>query len=155
MYKEKQCVICGKITKNPKFCSRSCSTTSSNNTRDYSKIYKNHCKSCNCKITVDKTYCLTCKSGKQEKLLNRKIKEVIYSNLHKSSAFALIRTNARYLFRKHNKQICSKCGYNKHIEVCHIKGIADFNEDSLISEVNSLSNLIGLCPNCHWEFDNL
>lgn len=29
-----------------------------------------------------------------------------------------------------------------------------FSMDSLISEINSLENLIYLCPNCHWEFDN-
>ena len=33
--------------------------------------------------------------------------------------------------------------------------IHSFNENSLVSEVNDISNLIPLCPNCHWEFDNL
>ena len=49
---------------------------------------------------------------------------------------------------------CAKCGYDKHVELCHIKDIANFDDDSLLSEVNSRNNIIQLCPNCHWEFDN-
>ena len=30
----------------------------------------------------------------------------------------------------------------------------DFNEDALLSEINSPLNVIPLCPTCHWEFDN-
>ena len=49
---------------------------------------------------------------------------------------------------------CAECGYDKHIEVCHIKAISDFSDDASIENVNDLSNLVGLCPNHHWEFDN-
>lgn len=49
---------------------------------------------------------------------------------------------------------CSNCGYDKHVEVCHIKSISSFNNESKISEINDISNLILLCPNCHWELDN-
>jgi predicted restriction endonuclease len=40
------------------------------------------------------------------------------------------------------------------VEVAHIKAVSNFSEDSLISEINDISNLIGLCPNHHWEYDN-
>lgn len=46
------------------------------------------------------------------------------------------------------------CGYNKHYEVCHVKDIKDFDRDSTVYEINHADNLIHLCPNCHWEFDN-
>ena len=49
---------------------------------------------------------------------------------------------------------CQNCGYNKHVEICHVKAIKDFSLETLISEVNDLNNLVGLCPNCHWKFDN-
>ena len=49
---------------------------------------------------------------------------------------------------------CKNCGYDKHVEVCHIKSISEFDKTSLISEINSLDNLIYLCPNCHWEYDH-
>ena len=40
------------------------------------------------------------------------------------------------------------------MNVCHIKSLADFEDDVVVAHVNKLSNLIGLCPNCHWEFDH-
>ena len=46
------------------------------------------------------------------------------------------------------------CGYSKHYEVAHIKAVADFDDNDLISEINSENNLIALCPNHHWEYDN-
>jgi hypothetical protein len=49
---------------------------------------------------------------------------------------------------------CQKCGYDKHVEICHIKPVAEFPLEALIKEINSPSNLIYFCPNCHWEFDN-
>lgn len=36
---------------------------------------------------------------------------------------------------------------------CHIKAIKLSIKSTRISEINSLDNLIALCPNCHWEFD--
>ena len=49
---------------------------------------------------------------------------------------------------------CIHCGYDKHIEVCHRRSLASFPGETPISVVNSLANLAGLCPNCHWEFDH-
>lgn len=49
---------------------------------------------------------------------------------------------------------CSNCGYSKHIQLCHIKPIKDFSDDTLLKDVNSPDNIIQLCPNCHWEFDH-
>ena len=50
---------------------------------------------------------------------------------------------------------CANCGYDKHVELAHIKAVADFDDDTLLSVVNSPDNVLSLCPNCHWEFDNL
>ncbi len=52
------------------------------------------------------------------------------------------------------KRACTSCGYNLHVDVCHIKAIKDFNDSALISEINALSNLTFLCKNHHWELDN-
>lgn len=55
-----------------------------------------------------------------------------------------------------NKELkCEECGYDKHVEIAHIKSISSFREDTMISEINSFDNLKILCPNCHWEFDHL
>lgn len=42
----------------------------------------------------------------------------------------------------------------KHVEIAHIKPVSEFDGDSTIADINSLKNLIYLCPNHHWEFDN-
>ena len=47
-----------------------------------------------------------------------------------------------------------KCGYDKHYEVCHINDLTNQDSNKTLFEVNHPTNLIHLCPNCHWEFDN-
>lgn len=82
------------------------------------------------------------------------LKEAMYIDSYRSSVYAKIRTRARDKCKKKDQK-CEKCGYDKHVEVCHVKSISLFSLDSLISEINDDSNLKILCPNCHWEFDNL
>jgi hypothetical protein len=68
---------------------------------------------------------------------------------------AVIRKHAQYVYEKNNgSKVCSICGYDKHIQVCHIKSVSSFKDDDLITDINSKNNLIGLCPNHHWEYDN-
>lgn len=40
------------------------------------------------------------------------------------------------------------------MEICHIKPISEFSDDTLIAIINHPDNIVILCPNCHWEFDN-
>jgi len=49
---------------------------------------------------------------------------------------------------------CHVCNYNRHVEYAHIKSITSFNGTALLREINAKDNLIQLCPNCHWEYDN-
>jgi len=51
-------------------------------------------------------------------------------------------------------RVCSNCGYDKHVEICHIRALNSFPDDTPIATINDLSNLVALCPNCHWEFDH-
>jgi hypothetical protein len=68
---------------------------------------------------------------------------------------AEIRKHAQWVYQKNNgSKSCKICGYDKHIQVCHIKSVSSFNDNDLITEINSINNLIGLCPNHHWEYDN-
>ena len=68
---------------------------------------------------------------------------------------AVIRKHAHYIYHQNGgEKKCKICGYDKHIQVCHIKSVSSFSDDSLITDINSKDNLIGLCPNHHWEYDN-
>ena len=71
------------------------------------------------------------------------------------SARTAIRKLADMIFKKSNKpQKCAICGYDKHTEIAHIKAVSEFSDDVFISEINDINNLVALCPNHHWEFDN-
>ncbi len=64
-----------------------------------------------------------------------------------------IRTMARRM--KYRSTTCERCPYTKHVQVAHKKAIKDFPLTAKISEVNCHENFLYLCPNCHWEYDNL
>lgn len=152
------CLQCGKETSNPKFCNSSCSAQYNNKRRPKKiKLYKHYCKKCgeflgentnhrspNCCEECNSNYVnwnsVTLKEAKEKR------KYQVHSRIRE-----LAKNNVKGLKRFEQ---CSNCGYNKHVEICHIKAIKDFEEDSKISEINNLNNLVGLCPNCHWEFDN-
>lgn len=87
-------------------------------------------------------------------MIDRSIKDLVNKNGHRCNAYTGIRGLARTVARNIGLNSCHKCGYNKHIEIAHIRAISDFPEDTPVSVVNSPDNLLALCPNCHWEFDN-
>lgn len=145
-----KCINCNKETNNKKFCSRSCSAIFTNKIVVKRKKTKK-CICCNDLILTSQTYCKKCKP---KNILNdMTLQEAMYIDCHRSSVYAKIRSRARSQCRSRN-QVCEICGYSKHVEVCHIRPIHFFPLDTLISEINSSSNLKLLCPNCHWEFDN-
>jgi hypothetical protein len=79
---------------------------------------------------------------------------ILNSSLHGAHKFSRIRLDARRRYLAEFPRRCVNCGYDKHIEVCHRRPVTSFPLDTPISVVNSLDNLLGLCPNCHWEFDH-
>lgn len=71
---------------------------------------------------------------------------------------ASLNTHIRAFNNSWNKDLkslpCQKCSYHKHVELAHIKAVRLFTKNDLLSDINSSDNLLALCPNCHWEFDN-
>lgn len=64
-------------------------------------------------------------------------------------------SHARSVYMESNKpRSCLVCGCSYHIDVCHVKGIAEFDDGTLIGEINDLTNLVALCKNHHKEFDD-
>lgn len=154
------CLKCNKETNNPRFCSRSCAA-SYNNTINPKRKTKKKCLQCNDSVLSYRHN--RCKNHwdnyKENKYQNKTVGE--YRELqsvkgkHPSWMNTHVRLFARSWLKHLAKQPCSHCGYDKHVELAHIKAITEFNNDALLSEINSESNVIPLCPNCHWEFDNL
>jgi hypothetical protein len=141
------CFNCGTPTKNPKFCSRSCSAKVTNSLTPKRTAKQILCKRCGCQVKSGRTVCDSCIAP------DMTLEEALYKKGHPSSAAALVRSRARHV-TKHLDKVCSHCGYSKHVEVCHIKAVSTFSLDTKLSVINDISNLILLCPNCHWEFDH-
>lgn len=83
-------------------------------------------------------------------------KENIFNNSSSwQSGRSFIQKHARKVYFSYDLEpTCSKCGYSRHVEIAHIKSVASFPSEATLGEMNSINNLIALCPTHHWEFDN-
>lgn len=98
--------------------------------------------------------CLNCYTNN---LLSKTKEDFQYINKNnKASKHTRIREQARKIAKENGlyEKGCNSCGYTKHVEICHIKPVSSFEDGTLITEINNVSNLVQLCPNCHWEFDH-
>lgn len=142
------CLNCGCETANPKFCGRSCSAKFTNKLSPKRKRLEKSC-ACGSIVTGRRKVCEDCTRTRDMTL-----EEAIYSEGLKRSGYALVRARARALL-KDQPQVCEVCGYDKYVEAAHVKGIASFPLSTMVSIINSRDNLKLLCPNHHWELDNL
>lgn len=166
-YSEVECLNCSssfskknsEIKKTPNhFCSKSCSA-SYNNKKSPKRGLEGNCKECNVPIPSALTYCKKCYPNVNAPIKGRSYYDdkTLFEATRdgkKASRYCTIREYARKnLIRSGVDKSCKNCGYNKHVEACHIKSISSFDLNTTIKEINDLSNLVFLCPNCHWEFD--
>lgn len=108
---------------------------------------KKKCKVCDEDISSKYTYCKICFRIKQKN-------EATQNKKRSESRGNRIREDARRrYFASDLSKECVICKYFKHIDVCHLKDVSSYSDDALISEINSLNNLIALCKNHHWELD--
>jgi predicted restriction endonuclease len=76
-------------------------------------------------------------------------------NANRGGRYPYIRELSRKSYIKSGLPMrCHVCDYDLHIDICHIHDIKDFSEDTPISVINHLDNLLALCKNHHWEFDH-
>lgn len=149
------------------FCSQSCSATFSNTNRaKYQKCEKTgilfsvlkelpKCMNCNKSFKKTRNTQICCSMMCTMEYHNKNtIAESICKRVD-ANRYDSIRKSARNYSMKILPHYCANCKYDKHFEVCHIKPIKDFDlTNATIYEINNKDNLIHLCPNCHWEFDN-
>ena len=144
------CIECSKSTKNPKFCSRSCAAT--HNNKKYPKRLTRTCKKCGSKNL--RKYAKLCDSCNPSFVDWAEVSIGELSGRYSYQRSSRLRSLARRVYLDNFPHSCSNCGYDKIIHVCHIKAIKEFDLSVKVTEVNSLDNLVGLCPNCHWELDH-
>ena len=138
------CLCCGQIiqpmkgqkisvVRRKKFCNKACAASFNNSRREKKKVKP--------KISKEKFDIARLTKG-----------EVFQKYKSWQSARSRIRLHACLVLG--DKKPCFNCSYNLHVEVCHIEPVKSFGLETLVSEINSIDNLVFLCPNCHWEFDS-
>jgi hypothetical protein len=155
-----QCALCGKETTNPRFCSRACAAKLTNRENPKRRLTKTCTKCDNVVRSYRSTLCENhfkeySERYKNDMTIGEYRNKTSVKGKHPSWIHSHIRNFARSWLSEMRNLPCAKCGYNLHVELAHIKAVSEFNDDTKLSEVNSKSNVIQLCPNCHWEFDNL
>lgn len=157
-----KCLNCQIETSNPKFCTRSCANSYNNKGVIKNKPKPRICKKCKEKFYSSRSHrsrilCSTCVAAKYDyKNMTLAEYHAKPSVLNKHPSWKNV--HVRSFNRNWNKDLlslpCQNCGYNKHVELCHIKSITSFPETTTLGEINSQDNNVQLCRNCHWEFDN-
>lgn len=159
----KTCESCKEEFKTTFFRGRFCSRSCSNRGVKRRKKKEVECRFEGCDNIVDhytSSFCRVCTDAGRHfmrstggKLLTEvTIKE--YCPRKGANAYDNIRCSARTSVKDELKNGCEECGWSHHVEVCHIRAISDFPDDTIVSVVNDRSNLKLLCPNCHWVFDH-
>ena len=158
---DQTCINCNQKTNNPKFCSRSCSASWNNSQQPKRKMKVHYCNDCSGKIdrrtwTESTRLCKSCINSRDIK--NKTLGEYRGKLSVKGKHPSWIHSHVRQFCRSWNKELlakpCANCGYDKHVELCHIKAVSSFPDSALLEEVNHPDNVIQLCRNCHWEFDS-
>jgi hypothetical protein len=63
--------------------------------------------------------------------------------------------HARQIYKMSGQPfICKICGYERYVDVCHIKAVSKFPDTALVSEIDSIDNLVTLCKLHHKELDD-
>lgn len=153
------CTTCDVLTSNPKFCSKSCAAKFNNKTpkRKITRL----CTRCDQTVlSYRHSLCgdhweFYKKNQYQNKTIGEYREKLSVKGKPGSWTHVHIRSFARSWHKDLASSPCAHCGYSKHVEIAHIRAVTSFPDTALLSEVNALSNLLPLCPNCHWEFDNL
>lgn len=156
------CVRCGAATTNPRFCTRSCAAVFNNSTgrtgRPVAKRIDWRCARCNGPAPPERSTCNTCVTHIKANDGSYVDPAVITKGqlvTKDTQKYRRIRDYARRYARPAGVlESCCICGYTLHVECAHIVPIQSYGDDTLIAVINHPSNLCGLCPNHHWEYDN-
>lgn len=160
-----------RYTQLKKFCNKKCAGFYNNSNRPLSSYAKvpvisvdRKCYKCQQTFSIVRDnngkfprvrVCELCRKRDLISVDKRTINELFKVRKNYQSARSEIRRHAYITYIESNKpKICKLCGYSKHIDVAHIKAVADFDKNTLISVVNNINNLVGLCLNHHWEYDH-
>ena len=152
---DRRCLYCKKIFRRKRsgghdkglVCSRSCGAKRAIELRWRDKPAAMWCQ-CGRRKVPRNPRCSSCEKTRRFSVTLGELR-----NEYSTALFhAKIRGLARAAFR--GKMACAACGYDLHVDICHVRPVADFPSTATIAEVNDDDNLMALDKRCHWEFDN-
>lgn len=118
------------------------------------------CKYCKKKFSCSKSLqfhiknnCKNKDEAKDEEIRKLKQQNLEMARLLSTNIKQAIRTEARKIYKENFSMTCVHCNNDNrtNIQVCHIVPVKDFKPP--YTGVNDLDNLIGLCANCHLDYD--
>jgi hypothetical protein len=149
------CKNCGKETKNPKYCSRSCAAKINGQLfPKHPKHPRKLCIYCSQPTTAPSQICKKCK---QLKIINSFGEKTIqnFESTYARHKYQKIRNHAHRVAKYYKiPKLCAACQYNIHTELCHKKPIHKFSKQTTLNIVNDPLNLVYLCRNHHWELEH-
>lgn len=163
VYTSMLCLHCKRETSNAKFCTRTCAVIVNNSLKPKRKrktqelcvicqIRTHRSRSKRCSICINALH-----HANQTSMNKQTLADVAkrYSQIGISPSYrhAYVRYHCHRLNR-HLQKRCQICGYDTHVELCHIKAISSFDLSATLDEVNASTNIAVLCRNHHWELDN-
>lgn len=148
------------------FCNNSCSAKYNNKNRvietdiiwEYNDNVKtkrgyNKCPICGELKYYTSKLCKKCSDKEKTLIKERTLGSYIDGKQYLTSKCGEIRKDARKTIEKSKvEKVCAYCknhDFDDILEVHHIKGILEFDSKTTINEINSISNLVWLCPNHH------
>ena len=148
------CLHCGAATPNAKYCSRSHAAIHTNQQSPKRRRTHTCAATCDTLIPGNRQFCAV--HGKRKAdyrtltVAQLKAKDAIkHPRYYRGYLNSITR-----LLNAHRPRICQACGYNKHVEYCHVRPIKSFNDAATVQEVSGPDNILVLCPNWHWEYDH-
>ena len=146
------------------FCNHSCSAEYNNKNRvletdiiwEYNGKTKkgyNKCPICGELKFYTSKLCKKCSDKEKYLVKERTLGSYVDGKQYLTSKCGEIRKDARKTIENSKvEKVCAYCKnheFDEILEVHHIKGILEFDSETTIKEINSLPNLIWLCPNHH------
>ena len=91
-------------------------------------------------------YCSNCHGSRKDNMGDKTKAELLLHRRNNKSFRTAILDHMKDTYRKSGKPYeCYLCGYSPFTKIVHIKDVNYFPDTALISEINSINNIICLC----------
>lgn len=108
---------------------------------------------CSCG-NVKMTRSISCKKCASSLYLQTTLGELRDLATRDAQVYNTLRGRSRSLARKQFVMACGICGYDFHVDVCHIVGLSTLPDETTVEDATGVNNFVLLCRNHHWELDH-